>query len=303
MPNTLDDHYWRTLLKRIRKGSVTPFLGAGASASTLPLGSHIARTWSKDYKYPLGDTSNLPSVAQYLAVKHDAMFPKEELIDTWFTPLKTPDFEATNEPHALIARLPLPVFITTNYDDFMLQALRRAGKEPTYELCQWNKYLREKYRDAPSANGTGPKAEKPLVYHLHGHYQDMNSLVLTEDDYLDFLVQISADPTLISDQIQKAMSNTTLLFVGYSLQDWNFRVLFRSFVTSRERGMRRDSIAVQLPPSKPDDDDNPDTPSVEDSLTYMNDYFGNMDVRVYWGSASDFAAELLSRYEAMSDEP
>ena len=80
MVNTLQDRDWTLLLRRIRDGKCTPFLGAGACFGALPLGSDIARQWAQEFKYPLEDNGDLPRVAQYLAVQYDPMFPKEEIL-------------------------------------------------------------------------------------------------------------------------------------------------------------------------------------------------------------------------------
>src|SRR5205807_1593444 len=98
--------------------------------------------------------------------------------------------------------------------------------------------------DAP--DGYRPTPQEPLVYHLHGHLDVVESLVLTEDDYFDFLVNI---PQIgIPPMVQEALSATSLLFVGYRLADWNFRVLFRGFVELTQASDRRLSVTVQLPP-------------------------------------------------------
>src|SRR5262245_40027618 len=80
MPNTLTDTDWTVLLRWIRDGRCTPFLGAGASAEALPWGSAIARQWAKDYGYPFEDDGDLIRVAQFVAVNYDALFPKAELL-------------------------------------------------------------------------------------------------------------------------------------------------------------------------------------------------------------------------------
>ena len=58
----------------------------------------------------------------------DAMVPKERLCAE-LADLGPPDFGLADEPHAALAGLPLPVFITTNYDGFMTEALRWAHKD------------------------------------------------------------------------------------------------------------------------------------------------------------------------------
>ena len=68
MPIALEENDWNTLLRRIKVGKCTPFLGAGACAGTLPLGSMIAQDWAKKHGYPLEDCKDLVRVAQFLAV-------------------------------------------------------------------------------------------------------------------------------------------------------------------------------------------------------------------------------------------
>ena len=69
MENKLADHQWELLLRRISKGECTPFLGAGASAGTLPLGGAIAQSWAEEHGYPLDDVYDLARVSHYLAIK------------------------------------------------------------------------------------------------------------------------------------------------------------------------------------------------------------------------------------------
>src|SRR3954452_13554778 len=127
---------WRLLLGRVADGLCTPFLGAGAVAPALPLGSAIAKRWAAEHEYPLEDAHDLAHVAQFLSVyQDDAMYPKE-LISAELAAHPLPDFGAAGEVHGVLADLPLPVFITTNYDDSMCAALRGAGKDPHREVCR-----------------------------------------------------------------------------------------------------------------------------------------------------------------------
>jgi hypothetical protein len=185
MPNMLTDEDWEDLLKRIKHGNCTPFIGAGACVGKIPLGSQIAQKWALAHKYPLNDCSDLSRVAQYLAVTRDPMIPKEEIRDIIKKHLDEIDiqyFKIPDEPHGVLADLPLPVYITTNYDDFMMQALRSRNKMPKKELCRWNKYIRE---IIPRTSKLNPDISNPVVFHLHGSYEIPESLVLTEDDWAD----------------------------------------------------------------------------------------------------------------------
>ena len=108
MPESLPDKTWEILLNRIKERRCTPFLGAGACYGSLPLGAEIARKWAADHGYPFSNPDNLIEVAQFLAIKYDPLFAKE-LILQQFAGVKSPDFRAPSEPHALLADLPLPI--------------------------------------------------------------------------------------------------------------------------------------------------------------------------------------------------
>jgi len=281
----MTDDNWDVLLSRIESGSCTPFLGAGACAGTLPLGGDIARDWAKAHEYPLEDSSDLARVAQFVAVrKKDAMWPKDE-IRRVLQECGEPNFDDIGEPHGTLAKLPLGIFITTNYDDFMMKALEAAGKDPKREICRWNSSPSVKEQEPVLKRAYVPTAANPVVFHLHGRLDVPESIVLTEDDYIDFLVAISSDPKLLPHQIKKALAGASLMFIGYRLADWDFRLLHRGIVMAGEKSLRRLSVTVQLPPNDPQRD-------------YLEQYFGAMQVAVYWGDATMFATELAERWAA-----
>jgi SIR2-like protein len=294
MPNTLEEKDWNILLQRIKNGKCTPFLGAGACFGTLPLGANIAQEWAEKYGYPLKDRDSLIRVAQYMAVTQDVMIPKEEIIEQ-FKKVKLPDgfFKAPDEPHGVLADLPLPVYMTTNYDDFMMKALESRYKDPKREMCRWNKLIKDQPSIFGSQPGFKPTPANPVVFHFHGHNEVPESLVLTEDDYLEFLAEITRDPDLLPSRIQEAMKASSFLFIGYSLADWNFRVLFQG-LKQRLQGLL--SVAVMLPPPG----DSEETRQKEKAQNYMKHYYEAMDLRVYWGTAREFAAELRKRWEGFS---
>lgn len=307
MEDTLGETYWNLLLERIKDGECTPFLGAGACAGVLPLGSEIAQRWALDEGYPLDDCTDLARVAQFLAVQYDAIRPKRELIRQ-FSRAEAPDFKYPYEPHRVLASLPLPVYITTNYDNFLFQALSQAEyapgqkKTPVREVCRWNKYVQARLKGQASlfrpASYARITEKTPVIFHLHGHAGMAESMVLTEDDYLDFLVNVSKDDDLLPPRIQEAMAGTSLLFLGYRLSDWNFRVLFRSVVGYLEKSIARAHISVQLVPLR----EGHSQDQRAKAQAYLQRYFRDLKIEVYWGTAATFAKELSIRWERFSNQ-
>lgn len=292
MSDRLSEDDWKLLIARIKEGKCTPFVGAGACVGTIPTAKEIAAEWALAEGFPFEDCTDLAKVAQFISVKSDPIRPKEMFIEK-YGGIAPPNFDDPFEPHRVLADLPLPIYITTNYDDFLFRALKRAewapgkNKEPRRELCKWNQQIggRATRKRVPRLDGD---VEKPVVFHLHGHMEHPESMVLTEDDYLDFLIKIGRDESLLPPRIEEAFTSTSLLFVGYSLNDWNFRVLFRSVVSYLEISTRRVHISVQLSPLK-------DTASEEQKKNaedFLNRSFSKLNIRIYWGNAREFAKEL-----------
>jgi len=296
MIQTLDDRDWDNLLYRIKAGKCTPFIGPEVVQAIVPTEAAIALAWATEHAYPLNDPDNMARVAQFLAVRRDPAFPADEVARR-LAQLKTqPDFDDPDEPHNFLASLPLPLYVTTNYDNFMVQALRSRSRNANQELCRWNRYVQDVPSIFDSESTVTISNTSPVVYHLFGHAQIPESMVLTEDDYLDFLVNISRRQNIIPRQIEKALVSTSLLFIGYQLSDLKFRVLFRGLVASLERSLRRTSIAVQLNPSAPE------IGGIKPAQVrqYVEEYLARDDVRVYWGDSFEFIKELRARWEDFS---
>jgi hypothetical protein len=294
MPD-MDERDWRRLLERIKDGKCTPFLGAGACAGVFPTGSQIAQDWAQELGYPsaLEDTSDLAHVAQFVAVTEDSMSPKEK-IQKYFQGVRLPNFFADNEPHGVLAELPFPIYITTNYDDCMTRALKSRDKDPIQEICRWNSLVKmDEESIFKKEPGFKPTPARPIVFHLHGHLKTVESLVLTEDDYLDFLVMMSKDDKLLPSCILLAMAGSSLLFLGYRIADWDFRVLFRSIVSRMEISLGRSHVSVQLAPGQGKLKED----QLKNAQQYLVKYYGKLDIRMYWGECSEFAAELKQRWE------
>jgi hypothetical protein len=98
---------------------------------------------------------------------------------------------------------------------------------------------------------------------------------------------------VIPPSIRAAMTRTSLLFIGYSLADWDFRVIFRGLVKAAGPNQRRVSITVQLAPGSK-------SSSQEQVQSYLDQYFQEDKMTVYWGTARDFTQELRSRWEEFS---
>ena len=330
----LDDRDWNLLLKRITEKKCTPIVGSGACTGgppvgvseekwgfKYPIGADLAREWATEFDYPLEDSGRIERVAQYIGVEEDPRSPKDRIAKL-LEKASPPDFEIENEPHRVLASLGLPVYLTSNFDDYLLRALRRAEKDVRVSLCRWNKHIP---RDAPAFDPDPaqrdhipfctvtegeepgaltytpatdpiykPSAPNPLVYYFHGHLAWPASLVVSEDDYFEFLLNLSkASPPLIMPRVQQVFGDCSLLFLGYKLTDWDFLMLFRLLADSLKSGGYK-HIAVQLAPTEMAAQA-PDVKKAEKAARYLGGYFGARNIKVFWGTCQQFIAELKRR--------
>ena len=171
--------------------------------------------------------------------------------------------------------------------------------EPERELCRWNEHINIRPSIFELEAIFEPSVACPVVFHLFGcnSIEDVElpeSLVLTEDDYLKFLFNISKDQELFPARIQKAFTKSSLLFLGYQFSDLDFRIVFRALANYLEKSLRSPHISVQLTP--------PETTyakhQVEKIQDYLNNYFNKLQIHVYWGTCHDFTTELRERWKA-----
>ena len=309
------DAFWRALVDSVREGRCTPILGWGAHAGTLPMPEEAAeRLAPEDYPFP--DRRDLPRVAQFLGL-HDSQLPHRELcglLARWLRRrLGLPESgeeegETVSEVaracgwselcrsrpaeiHHRLADLSLPLYLTTNYDDLMALALESRGRAPLRAELAW--------REEALAGGAAarellrsPSVEAPVVFHLFGTDGDAGSMVLTDDEHLDYLTAISrAEDNLLPGAVAEALARTTLLFLGYRLGGLDLKILLRGFLARLDapKWLRRLQVAVQVDP------EDLDAGQVETLRAYAARFFANSQIDVYWGSSEQFVAELATR--------
>jgi hypothetical protein len=227
------------------------------------------------------------------------------------------------EPHRLLASRPFSIYITVNPDDLMEDALREAGREPRSDFNRWNTDAffdllnPQKYPPLPS--DYKPTADQPLVYHIFGKLRlpealpassesedtadddlqkasreeaGCGSYMVTEDDYFKYLLTVNSQAdakTLIPRPVQSALTANALLFFGFRLDDWSFRVLLRSIFNkegSAARGVGENvkpCIGAQV---------QPDEERIENPVraaAYYEKYFQGSKIDTFWGNVNEFA--------------
>lgn len=279
---------WKVFVERLGGRRVTPVVGAGASFDHVGSTRSLAEEWAEEVGYPGADPSNLAAVAQFVATTRDAAEPGEYIaeflskqIGNW-TAAAVPD---PYDPYRALTKLPIPIYVTTNYDDLIVRGLKAHNKLPRVAVVKWTPPDRNwQPSDPPLETDYQPSVEEPLVFHLHGRYEDTPSMVITDADYLDFLTQMATND-LLPPVVTSALANNALLFIGYSFGDPNFQLLLRGWQAPR-RG-----IAVQPALNAAD---------AERYAKYYPQYVRALtgkELDMFWGTASEFCEELCERVD------
>lgn len=321
--------FWKTVMSLIEEETCTPIIGPHVHGRWLPTPGEIAERWAHECDYPFGDDDNLAHVAQYLDTTGGEDFSRRELARTLREEFKARLPEALrprgkhktltalvqaalqqdiaaeegdeggalapgwmrlagddpNEPHRVLANLDLPLYLTTNCDNFMVEALAAQGKKPRRAFCHWHEGV-----PAQGDEDYEPTAEEPLVYHLFGSDEEMQSLVVSEDHYLDFLSNVLTRKDRIPYAIRGPLAESALMFVGFTLHDWEFRVVMRGLVKTLDFKFGYNHVAVQL--------ENVSEASEEAARSFLQQYFQRAQINVFWGNPGQFIAELREQWEA-----
>jgi hypothetical protein len=243
---------YRFIARKLLEGEVVPFLGAGASVFHRPqhpdnsimyppTGSALAQLLADEAGFPEDPDlrPDLPLVASYF---EHVNVDRSGLCDVLNSVFK-PEF-APNDLHRLLAQVAGRkelLIITTNYDDMIERAFDQA-KIPYHlvvtaiedlELGGTVKYKapgRQDFVNEEPSRLDVSLAGASIIYKMHGSINrvdpNVGYYVITEEDYIKFLGRMSIVPDKIVASLTMKNNNIKrLLFLGYSLSDWNFRVM------------------------------------------------------------------------------
>lgn len=129
-----------------------------------------------------------------------------------------------------LAALPLPLYLTTTFDEVLADHLRQAGRYPMSMVCSCGSASRSPGRARLEQSNVGePSIERPIVYHLFGHKDYPETLVLSSDDHRAFQQRFAKLPSCLAPDIARSLVSSELLFVGYHAKDGQLDQLFSHF--------------------------------------------------------------------------
>jgi TIR domain/SIR2-like domain len=247
------ERHWNNLVGSLRHGHCILMLGSEIPvriSSTDPqiasqdntslaeeLRRQLARELEEDNRCPCGDT--LAVLAQQY---EDAEgFGPTTLRATAEMVLRSRIYSPSSV-YEKIASLPFSLIVTTGQDALLAQALKAAGKAPITQRY----HLRGDKRDNPEFVLPGSPAS-PVVFHLFGSAEEPSSLVLSENDVLDFLIRVVSERPPLPNSVLRALKHVgqSFLFVGFGIRRWDLRVLLKVLLRALELNRSGPAIAAE----------------------------------------------------------
>lgn len=229
------------------------FLGAGVHApppaqspfeypeeQRPPFGAALSQTLAESCnlsdRRPGEDLKNLQRVALF----YEILRTRHRLVDAVIDSVQTG--KSPSPMLRALAELNFPLVITTNYDQLFETALTKVHKRPRPVVYTPKREPTTDYQD--------PTAESPVVFKIHGDIARPETIVITDEDYIQFVLRMSDkkpyDP--IPLMLKDYLTRWTTLFVGYSLVDYNLRLLFKTLRWKIDSAIAPDMYSVDYHP-------------------------------------------------------
>jgi len=208
-----------------------PIIGAGFSKNgsfppnlTIPLWNDLGKYFSKKLpEYPF--STPVDAISEF---SHE--FSRVKLIEELRKVLLLNDAKPGNT-HISFANLQFNIIVTTNIDFLLEKAYDQIKRG--YRVIMNESQLSIRMGEADT-----------VILKIHGDVDNPDRLVMTENDYDMFLTKYP----LISTSLSNLLISKTPLFIGYSLEDPDYRHLW-NILGDRLGNLRRPGYTILVNPS------------------------------------------------------
>ncbi len=145
-----------------------------------------------------------------------------------------------------LAALDFPLVMTTNFDQLFEQSLRAIGKQPQLSIYSPSSMN-------PTEDPTDdPTPQNPLVCKLHGDVDDPESAVVTDEDYIQFVLRMGDKAPFhpVPETFLYRFKRWPTLFIGYSLIDYNLRLLFKAMRVNLDPALFPETYSIDPKPDQ-----------------------------------------------------
>jgi TIR domain/SIR2-like domain len=241
------DGDWTSLTSSIENGRCILMLGPGAfiadfDGEVLPVGVALAR-FIKERLGP--EHANLDpfkpwSVAQAAVATEDA-----STVTRWAEEFYE-QYDTVSDALKNLASLPFQLVINTSVGLSAEKAFHDAKSQTYADYYDRTGQAREHLPD--------PSTDAPVVYNLFGSVAHPSSMILSENDRLDFLISIISENPPLPPKLTSTLCDPrqSFLFLGFNLGQWQLKMLMYAVLRRVQRDNK--SFALELQRDDLDED-------------------------------------------------
>ena len=205
------DNFIEKFSAEILEDNAAVFVGAGLSMSSgFVSWKELLRDIALELNLDIDKENDLIAIAQYhVNASRNRGELNQRIIDKFTKETRQ------SEAHKILARLPISIYWTTNYDTLIEDSLRTNNKKVDTKISQSNLTTNISKRDA-------------VVYKMHGDISRSDEAVITKDDYETY----NDKRQLFTTILQGDLISKTFMFLGFSFEDPNL-----NYILSRIRNL------------------------------------------------------------------
>lgn len=250
---------WDDLIKLTEKGWIIPVIG-----------SDVYRTGEKKVYKVIAEQlvgKNAHEKDKHYFQKAAAEFlstPSQEgqvryysdLTDKINNILKSLAFNASSDLLHLAQIEKYKIYINTTYDNFLFDALKRAGRT---EVLMLNYTPNEKDLNALDNYKVHlEKRNSVIIFNVFGNISN-NKPSYTEKDIIESITDLQGDIRMSNNNLFNKMKNSSYLFIGCNFKNWLLRFIARSITNNPfdpvNAGEQRRFFSSDISSEDPDDTD------------------------------------------------
>lgn len=295
-----------TLAESLFDEECSIFLGAGASIDSeersLPTGEGLSKILSDKCKLEWHKHIPLPTIAFY----YEFFFNRDKLNRLLEERIADKKIKPSQSIRRLIDIIKIlednqkQIFVfTTNYDQHFELAYKDVFKRDPGVIIYKGATVPNSSNESLHEGIKNPafwypdKNTNTYLYKIHGCISRATeqNLVITEEDYINFLTNATNgnfEQRRLLTYAQGRFTECKILFIGYSLADWNFRVIFKA-TAEKSPDKLKESFAVQFrDPAKHQKKD-----FEQAGWEALIKFWGKKNIDIINAKASDFLKDLL----------
>ncbi len=227
-----EDSALAEIAESVRAGQCILFLGAGVhhappragfvypAAYRPPMGSSLSRTLAAECDF----TKRLPNESTLNLQRVSLFYERQRSRSALISRIRS-EVQYGRRPSPILralARMNFPLIITTNYDQLFEKALASENKQPRVSVYSPDRFT--------TIRDYAPSTKQPFLFKIHGDIDVPDSVVITDEDYIQFVMRMTdRDPfNPVPETFVYHLKRWPTLSLGYSLMDYNLRLLFKS---------------------------------------------------------------------------